>query len=167
MRPAPGWGCSANLPVPLRPMLASAGEHPLPRIRTGHHPALLSLLSQGLCLCQHHLPVCADRLPLSLHCAEKAASGDMGRWGGPPCFGTWHRVFLWQAEGLVGALLVELYPQPASVSLQGPLPFAPPFRTPTPKSRGPSILCVTVQSPAGDRPRELPTVSWTSGWRLE
>lgn len=50
-------------------------------------PALFSLLSQGLCLCQHHLPVRADRLPPSLYCAEEAAPGDVGRWEAWPALG--------------------------------------------------------------------------------
>ncbi|KAM5309977.1 multidrug and toxin extrusion protein 2-like isoform 11-T14 [Glossophaga mutica] len=35
--------------------------------------------SQGLCLCQHGRPHCADNLPVPLHCAEKAARGYVGR----------------------------------------------------------------------------------------
>lgn len=89
--PIPGWGCwLGHAWAPFPSMLTSAGEAPTPRARVGHWPQPCSLLLQGLGLRHHDLLLCADHLPLSLHCAEEVAPGDVGRCRGPPC--------LWGAE---------------------------------------------------------------------
>lgn len=87
----------------------------------------------------------------------KGCIGRPGQVGRAPCFRgaeqasirwapAWARGVVCQAEGPVGAPLEEPHPSLASISLRGPLPFAPPLRTPTPKPWGPLIPCVTVQS---------------------
>lgn len=74
----------ARLNSPWPPCRLQQGP-PTPRAGVGlrlqpyYHP------SQGLCLRHGRLPVHADHRPLSLHCPEEAAPGDVGRCKGPPC----------------------------------------------------------------------------------
>lgn len=126
------------------------GEVPYPQGQSRPlAPAQLSLLSQGLCLRQHYLPHPADHLPLSLHCAEEATPGDVGRCGGHPAFGGLSRpaagrtpARAWGVhlaggrkarwEPLWRSLVSGLPPLP----FRGSFPFALPLSTPTPKGPG-------------------------------
>lgn len=82
----PGMGCwlATLFSLPLHTSCSRGAPYPQ-GWSLAPTPALLSLLSQGLCLCRHNLLLRADHLPLSLHCAEEASPGDMGRCRGPPC----------------------------------------------------------------------------------
>lgn len=105
---APGRGQHRDqLPCLCLPMPCGLQHRStFPRDRAGPGPALLSWLPQGLWLCQHRRPHCADDLPVPLHHAEKVTRGYVGRWGDRPAFGgaehqagqSRHRAFLWQEE---------------------------------------------------------------------
>ena len=154
---APGWGQHRDWLLSEPCLAGSSTGAPLQQcspnfLRDSAYASTITHIVQTtflflyILLKNRHVATWASGEAALLSCGPSRWASGGSPWAqGVPLEG---RVLSWSPMGGAPSLACLYF-------LQGPLPFAPPLRTPTPKSQGPLMPCAPVQSPDEDRPREF------------